>query len=629
MLRKSREYIATKAYNLRHASLLMTTIAGSGHPTSCLSAADLVAALFFYAMHFDPHDIHNPNNDRFILSKGHAAPLLYAVWKELGELSESELLGYRSLGSDLEGHPTPRFRYAEAATGSLGMGLSIGAGMALAGRLDGYDYRTYVLLGDAEVAEGSVWEAAEIAAFYKLDSLIALLDCNRLGQSTESLHNHHVERYADKFRAFGWHALIIDGHDISQIMHACDKAREHRGTPTIIVAKTIKGYGVASVENREGFHGKAFSKEQLNEVFAELERHFPLCLPLRQGYAGQAGRTDDTWRPTLPNIVQPQELRTPTPMPEPRYSLSEMIAPRKAYGQALAALGSVNRAVVALDADVKNSTFADIFEHAHSGRFFQCFVAEQNMVSMGVGLARRGKIPFISTFAAFFTRAYDQIRMAAIGSSPLRLVGSHAGISIGADGPSQMGLEDIALMRALPHSVVLYPSDAVSSWKLVELMASYNAGISYLRTTRMEMPVIYQATENFSLGGCKVIRSSATDQVCIIAAGVTLFQALAAHEQLQKQGINSAIIDLYCVKPIDAATIIAVAKKAGGRVITVEDHYLEGGLGQAVMYELRSTDIQINCLAVTKVPHSGTPQELLAWACLDAQAIVNAVKSFF
>jgi len=613
-----KKFLEFKAYQLRLKSLLMTSKAGSGHPTSCLSAADLVAATFFYAMEFDPDNSHNPDNDRFILSKGHAAPLLYAVWHELGRVSESELYTYRQFESVLEGHPTRRFAYSEAATGSLGMGLSIGAGIALSAHMDKRDFKTYVLLGDSELSEGSIWEAAEIASYYKLNNLIALADCNRLGQTGETMHGYHIERYAAKFEAFGWHALCIDGHDMIQIMGALDKARQST-KPCILLAKTVKGYVLEQVENKNGFHGKAFPQTEVNALEQELADRFP-----------RAAEYDDasyTWQPQIPVQTSKEKdscigvsARIPT------YTLGQMIATRRAYGQALEAVGGVCSQVVSLDAEVKNSTYAQIFEEAYPERFVQCFIAEQNMVGMGVGLQSRGKIPYISTFAAFFSRAYDQLRMAAIGECPLRCCGSHAGVSIGQDGPSQMGLEDIAYMSALPNSVVLYPCDAVSTYHLVNQMLEYNQGISYVRTTRPETPVIYDNNEEFIIGGCKVLRSSKQDSVCVVAAGITVFEALKAYEALAREGIHISVIDLYSVKPLDKNTILSVVRASGNKIITVEDHYLQGGIGSQVCYALRNESIHISCLAVTALPCSGKPQELMAWAGIDADAIIKAVK---
>jgi len=613
-------FLEHAAYQLRVNSLRMTTHAKSGHPSSCLSAADIVAVLFLYAMQYDPHDPANPNNDRFILSKGHAAPLLYAAWKEVGVLTIDDLMTYREFSSVLEGHPTLRFSRTEAATGSLGIGLSVGVGMALSAKRTEHNYFTYVLLGDGEVAEGSIWEAAALADHYQLNNLIGILDCNRLAQSDESLHNHHVDRYAQKFEAFGWRTIIIDGHDIPAIMHALDQAHTEQVRPTMIVAKTFKGYGIASLQDKEGVHGKPLANAVLPQALAELAQRFSRAAAYDYAYV---------WKPRVPQITkQFTPSKTFMQLPNPDYALGTTMATRESYGHALCALGKINDAVVSLDGDVKNSTYAELFEHAYPNRFVQCYIAEQNMVSMAVGMAQRGHTPFVSTFGAFFTRAHDQIRMAAIGSSPLRLVGSHAGISIGQDGPSQMALEDIAMMRGLPKSIVLYPCDAVSTYKLVACMANYRDGISYMRTTRMATPVIYQTTDEFRIGGCTVLRQSQQDVACVIAAGITVFEALRAHELLLKQGIAIAVIDAYSIKPLDVHTIISVVQACKNRIITVEDHYLEGGLGEAVTYAVRDYATTITCLAVRELPRSGTPEKLLAWAKIDAAAIVNAVHNF-
>lgn len=619
-MHKKRDFLEHIAYNMRRSILLETSTAGSGHPTSALSAADLVAALFFHAMQFDPKNPDNPDNDRFILSKGHASPVLYAVYKELGVLSEHDILTYRKFDSVLEGHPTPRFRWAEAATGSLGQGLSIGLGMALAAHMDQRTYTTYVLMGDSEIAEGSVWEAAEIAAFYELDTVVGIVDCNRLGQSTETIEGYHLEHYARKFEAFGWHAIIIHGHDMGAIMHALDEAAGIKKKPTVILAKTIKGYGVHEAENKEGFHGKAFDKRELPELLDQLAHHFEEASHYTLNYA---------WKPSIPKAIQvikqPHDCSSVN-MPNPDYKRGDIVMTRKAFGQALAVLGNACSDIVSLDAEVKNSTYADIFEAAHADRFIQCFIAEQNMVGMAVGMQKRGKIPYCSTFGAFFTRAFDQIRMASVGRSPLKLVGSHAGVSIGEDGPSQMALEDIAMMRVIHESCVLYPSDGVSAWKLVARMVDYKDGIAYLRTTRMGMPVIYDQTEEFPIGGCKVLAHSGKDRVCVIGAGITLHEALKAYHELKQEGILIAVIDLYSIKPMDSKTVIEVAQTSENKIITVEDHYNEGGMGQAITAALCNTNINIYRLAVQRMPRSGTPEELLSYEGIDAQAIIRQVK---
>ena len=612
-LQKFLEHIA---YEIRVSSLKMTSQAGSGHPTSCLSAADIVAALFFYAMQFDPQNHDNPNNDRFILSKGHASPVLYAVWKELGVLTEDDLLTYRHIDSVLEGHPTLRFPRSEAATGSLGQGLSIAAGIALSAKMDKRDFYTYCLLGDSEITEGSIWEALEISAYYKLDNLVAILDCNRLGQSTPTIHEHHVNQYAQKFRAFGWQAFIADGHHMEELANVLDEAKKIKDKPTIIIAKTFKGYGLQEIQDKQGLHGKAFSKEELPSILKELQNRFSEAAQFTENFV---------WKPTMPKSEKSQK-HTSITIAKPTYVMGDKIPTRKAYGQAITAVGDVAQQAVSLDAEVKNSTYAEIFEAKYPDRFVQCFIAEQNMIGMAVGLANRGKIPFVSTFGAFFTRAFDQIRMAAIGQSPLRLTGSHAGISIGQDGPSQMALEDIALMRTLPNSIVLYPSDATSTYKLIELMANHHNGISYLRTTRMATPVIYRSDEEFEIGGCKVLRQSDHDVACIIGAGVTLHEALKAYEHLKKEKIYISVIDLYSIKPLAHETLMRVAQKSQKHIITAEDHYIQGGLGEAVVYALRNTNISIECLAIEKLPRSGKPEELMAWEKIDAQAIIIAVK---
>ena len=612
-------FLAHKAYLMRRSVILMTTAAGSGHPTSALSAADIVATLFFGIMRFDPANSKNPNNDRFILSKGHAVPIVYAVWHELGRLTKEELLRYRQFTSVLEGHPTPRFWGNEAATGSLGQGLSIGVGMALEARLDARSFYTYVLLGDGEMAEGSVWEAVELAAFYKLRNLVAIIDVNRLGQSGPTMDTHFLEHYAAKFRAFGWEAFTIDGHDYAQIFKTCMLAKTVRAKPTVIIAKTYKGFGIPSVQNKEGFHGKPFKKEEMHAVLTELADS-----------AGVAAQPTEIypWQPTLPAPSSEEKKSTSTyrHFVPCVYEKGSLVATRKAFGEALLVEALAYPQLVVLDGDVKNSTFTEIFAAAFPERFIEAFIAEQNMMGMATGLSLRGKIAVVATFGAFLTRAFDQLRMAAIGGVPLRVVGSHAGVSIGQDGPSQMALEDIALMRTLPSSVVLYPCDAVSTKKLVALMIQYDQGVSYLRTTRSETPCIYSEDDVFEIGGFGMIKQSEHDTICVIAAGITIFEALKAYERLAAHNIFLRIIDLYCIKPLNEQQL---KNALGGieTVITVEDHYLEGGMGQAVMYALRATSLTIRCLAVTQLPRSGTPEELRAFEKIDAETIIAAVKN--
>jgi transketolase len=594
-----------KAYQLRRGSIKATSAADAGHPTSCLSAADIVAALFFHAMQYDPHNPNNPNNDRFILSKGHAAPLLYAAWWQAGVITKQQLLTLRQFDSVFEGHPTPRFDHVKVATGSLGCGLSIGLGETLAARVARKNYYTYVLMGDSECAEGSVWEAAELASYYKADQLIGIVDCNRLGQTGQTLDGHDTKKLANKFEAFGFKTFQIDGHNMQEIVRALDAAKEHKGSPVMIIAKTLKGKGVMSVENMENFHGKALSSNATKQLAPEA-------------YDGP------DWKPNLPKdetFAEKQNITLPAP------SYHEPYATRKAYGDALAALGKESKQIVTLDAEVKNSTFAQTFEEQHKERFFQCFIAEQNMVGMAVGFSVHNFVPFASTFGAFYSRAFDQVRMAGIGRNAIRLAGSHAGVSIGSDGPSQMALEDIALMRTVPNSIVLYPCDAVSAYKCVGLMANYNDGVSYLRTTREDTPIIYKSNDEFKIGGCTVLKKNRKSKALVVAAGITVHESLKAEVVLDSEQIYISIIDAYSIKPLDAYTIEKIAKECGNRVITVEDHYQAGGLGEAVASALSATDIQVIQLAVKKLPRSGKPEELRSWAQIDADALITLIQS--
>ncbi len=622
LLSEKKLFLESKALKLRINSIKMTTESKSGHPTSCLSAADLVATLFFHTMSYNPSDPKNPNNDRFILSKGHAVPVVYAAWKEVGVINEEELLSLRKFDSPLEGHPTTRFKYNEAATGSLGQGLSIGLGMALNAKLENLSYRTYVMLGDGESAEGEIWEAAEIAPHYKLDNIVGILDCNRWGQSDESIHNHHVERYVKKFEAFGWHSFAIDGHDIDMIAEALTKVQKIKDRPTMIIAKTYKGYGIDAMQDKNGFHGKPLSQEDASKAIDELKSKFSKA----DKFSGEK------FVPSMPDLsnIKPKESFSFTIDLEKdpnKFLFGEgKMATREAYGYALAALGRGSSDIIVLDGDVKNSTYSNIFEKEHGDRFFQCFIAEQNMIGIATGLQSRGKVPFAATFGAFLTRAFDQIRMAGIGRNAIRLCGSHSGVSIGEDGPSQMGLEDLAMMRSVPNSIIFYPSDAVSAYKQVELMANYNDGISYIRTTRGKTPIIYDKNEEFKVGGCKVLKQSDNDKACVIAAGITLHEALSAYDELKKENIDVAVIDLYSIKPLDIETIINVAEKSDGKVITVEDHYLSGGIGETVSSSLAGEKIKGSLLYVDKIPRSATEKELLAYEEIDSASIVKKVK---
>lgn len=604
------EALQTKANLLRVYSIRSTTLAGSGHPTTCMSSADLVSALFFYRLRYEVSNPRHPANDRVVFSKGHAAPLLYAAWAEAGAFPVAHLDTLREFTSDLEGHPTPRFRWYGAATGSLGQGLSIAAGMALGLKRDGIPARVYCLMGDGETAEGAVWEACAFASHYQLNNLIALVDVNRLGQSQPTMLQHDLETYAQRFRAFGWEVATIDGHDFVQILDALDRVDTIK-RPYAILARTLKGKGASAVENKEGWHGKPLPPELAEQAIQEL---MPSPEQIERARALRV-------RPPLPLDWEEPTLGT---VVLPTYSLGQQVATREAYGDALVALGKAHPAVYALDGDVKNSTFSEKFLAVFPERFVECFIAEQNMVGVAVGLTDCAKVPFVSTFACFLTRAYDFIRMAAIGRAPIKLCGSHAGVSIGEDGPSQMGLEDLAMMRAIPEAVVLYPADAVSTVKLVERMAIY-PGIAYLRTTRPKTPVLYDNSEEFPIGGCKVLRQSAHDVATVVGAGITLHEALKAYSILQEQGIAIRVIDLYSVKPLDRETLVRSGQATRGLIITVEDHYPEGGIGEAVATAVQGTGVRVVSLAVREIPRSGKPETLLAAYRINAGAIVETV----
>ncbi|TAJ30487.1 MAG: transketolase [Nitrospirae bacterium] len=604
--------ISNKAAHLRIESVRATSEAGSGHPSSCCSAADIVAALFFSVMRYDPKNPKCPNHDRFILSKGHAAPLLYAAWAEAGLFDKGDLLGLRRLTSDLEGHPTPRLAFVDVATGSLGQGLPAGVGMALnAKRVDRSDYRTYVLMGDGESVEGSVWEAVELARHYALDNLCAIVDVNRLGQSDPTMLQHDMEAYRSRWAGFGWHAIVVDGHDVAALLAAFDEAAFTKGKPTVLLARTLKGKGISFVEDRPDWHGKPLKKgEESQKAIDELTRQ------LRQS----AVQPEIKKPSASPTVTKPAKAMAP-----PAYKSTDLAATREAFGAALAALGEANPLVVGLDADVKNSTFTDKFGKQFPDRFFENFIAEQNMVGAAIGLAACSKIPFLATFACFLTRAYDFIRMAAISQSNIKLVGTHAGVSIGEDGPSQMGLEDIAMMAAQPGMVVLYPSDGVSTHRLIEAAAAHRGPV-YVRTGRPKSPILYGNEESFTIGGSKVVRQSQADQLTIVAAGITLFEALKAHDQLKAAGIPVRVIDLYSIVPVDRATLLSCAKATQNRILTVEDHYEHGGLGDAVLGAVGSEGVRVRKLAVREIPHSGKPDELIDRYGISARAIVEAAK---
>jgi len=595
---------------LRIDSIRAAAVTKSGHPTSSMSAADLMAVLLAKYLRYDFGAPEDPRNDHLVFSKGHASPLLYSMYKAAGAITDEELLTFRKFGSRLEGHPTPVLPWVDVATGSLGQGLPYGVGIALAGkRLDRLPYRIWVLCGDSEMAEGSMWEAFEHAWHEKLDNLIAIIDVNRLGQRGETMHGWDLDSYAKRADAFGWHAIEIDGHDVEAIDTAYAEALGTTGVPTVIVAKTIKGKGVKAVENKDGFHGKA-----LDDPEAAIEE-----------LGGIRNITIDVAKPELDG--EPHRFEHGT-LELPSYELGEDVATRKAYGDALTALGDARGDVVALDGEVSNSTYAEIFRNAHPDRYFEMYIAEQQMVAAAVGIQVRGWKPFASTFAAFLTRAYDFVRMAAISRANLKLVGSHAGVSIGEDGPSQMALEDLAAFRAVHGSTVLYPSDANQTARLVEAMADLD-GIVFLRTTRANTPVLYGADDEFHVGGSRVVRSSDGDEVALIGAGITLHEALKAADALAEEGVGARVIDLYSVKPVDAETLRAAAEVTGGRFVVAEDHWPEGGLAEAILSAFADSDERprVVHLAVRELPGSGTPAELLAAAGIDADHIAAAARA--
>jgi transketolase len=576
---------------------------GSGHPTSSMSAADLAAVLLAEHFSYDFDASRNPANDRLIFSKGHASPLVYGLFRAAGVLSAEEFMTYRQFGSRLEGHPTPSLPWVDVATGSLGQGLPIGVGVALAGkRLNRLPFRVWVICGDSEMAEGSMWEAIEHASFYELDNLTAIIDVNRLGQRGETMHGWDLSSYSDRLRANGWHTIEIDGHDVEQIDAAYREAEATTGRPTAVVARTVKGKGYSKVEDQPGWHGKAVAEEAVEEL------------------GGVRNITVDVPKP------EPRESHRFAPEPQewPAYELGDKVATRKAYGEALAALGGERGEVVVLDGEVSNSTYAEIFRDAHPDRFFEMYIAEQQMVAAAVGIQLLGWKPFASTFAAFMTRAFDFVRMAVISRATLKLCGSHAGVSIGEDGPSQMGLEDLAMFRAVNGSTVLYPCDGNQAAALVRAMADLD-GISYLRTTRADTAVIYEPDEDFPVGGSKTLRSSDDDDVTIVAAGITVHEALKAADKLAEEDVSARVIDCYSVKPIDAETLRA----AGTPIVTAEDHWAEGGLGEAVLAALADAEERppVSVLAVRELPHSGKPAELLAAAGIDADAIAAAART--
>ncbi|KAG8187341.1 hypothetical protein JTE90_011703 [Oedothorax gibbosus] len=600
------------ANKLRVLSIKATNASNSGHPTSCMSMAEIISVLFFDTMKYKLSEPRDPASDRFVLSKGHAAPILYAAWAEAGLFPEAELLNLRKIDNDLEGHPTPRLNFIDVATGSLGQGLSVSCGMAYTGKyFEKASYRVFCLIGDGESAEGSIWEALSFAGHYKLDNLVAIFDVNRLGQSEPTMFQHQMEVYQKRMEAFGFNALVIDGHDVEQVVKAFEAAAAFKGKPTAIIAQTYKGKGIAGIEDRENWHGKPLGDK--GKAFIED--------PANNKTTAGSHHITPPANDVTPNDNSPITLSEP-----PSYKLGEKVATRLAYGTALVKLGKSSDRIIALDGDTKNSTFSDKFRAAFPDRYVECFIAEQNLVGVAIGFGTRGrKIPFTSTFSTFYTRAFDQLRMGAVSQANIKCCGSHCGISIGEDGPSQMGLEDIALFRSIPGCTVFYPTDAVSTERAVELAAN-TQGICFIRTGRPNTAVLYANDEPFAAGKAKVVRKSSSDVALVVGAGVTLYEALSAADTLAAQGINIRVLDLFTVKPIDVEALKSNAKECGGRIVTVEDHYPEGGIGEAVSSAVACCrDIVVKRLAVSSIPRSGLPQELFEMFGISAKHIVNAV----
>ena len=594
---------------LRVDSIRSSSAAGSGHPTSSMSAADLMAVLVGKYLHYDFGNPEDARNDHLIFSKGHASPLLYAIYKAVGAISDEEMLTFRRLGSRIEGHPTPVLPWVDVATGSLGQGLPISVGVAYAGKyLDRLPYHVWCLCGDSEMAEGSIWEALEAAGFHGLDNLTAIIDVNRLGQTGETMHGWDLDAYANRARAFGWEAIEINGHDVAEIDAAFAKLGNGGGRPTVIVAKTEKGHGVAAVANKNGAHGKPVPDEV--EAIAEL--------------GGVRNISVQVAKPT--GDGKPHVFDAGGELSLPKYEIGTKEATRKAYGDALVALGNARGDVVAIDGEVGNSTYSEEFKEAFPERYVQAYIAEQQLLSYAVGFQVRGWRPFAATFAAFLSRAYDFVRMAAVSRANIVLAGSHAGVSIGEDGPSQMALEDLASLRAVHGSTVLYPSDPNQTAELLAQVVDLE-GIVFMRTTREKTPVIYQPGEPFEIGGSRTVRRTDDDAVTLIGAGITLHEALKAADLLADEGIHARVIDLYSVKPVDQASVRAAASETGA-IITVEDHYPEGGIGDAVLDALAAEPGRaiVRKLAVTIMPGSATPAEQLEAAGIDAEHIAAAAR---
>lgn len=612
------------ANKLRIHSVQMTNASKSGHPTSCASMAELISVLFFHTMKYRIEEPKDPNSDRFVLSKGHTAPILYAAWAEAGLFPISELLNLRKFDSDLEGHPTPRLPFIDVASGSLGQGLGVSAGMAYMGKyIEKCPYKVYCLMGDGEISEGSVWEAAAFSSFYNLDNLVAIVDINRLGQNESTPIGHDIETYQKRWSAFGFETFAIDGHDINSIINAFEKANTVTNKPCVVLAKTFKGYGFKGISDQVGWHGKALGNSA-DSIIEDISSKI-----IHKAISGK-----DVFNPIKqapPKILKHQDFDNKifTLSSPPSYELGQKVATRAAYGVGLLKLGEKNKEIVVIDADVRNSTYTDKFKKQDPTRFIDCFIAEQNMISVGVGASTRDRsIVYATTFGAFLTRAFDQIRMAAISYSKINICGTHVGVSIGEDGGSQMALEDLAMFRSIPNSTVFYPSDAVSMERAVELSCN-TKGISYIRASRPETPVIYKNDEVFKVGKAKVIAKSDNDNICLVGGGVTLFEIIKAADILSNVGLTSRIIDIFSIKPIDVETLLESARVCGGKMVVVEDHYIEGGIYEAVCSALASfCDISIKSIAISEIPHSGKPAELLEKYGISGAMIAEKIKTF-
>ena len=598
------QFLEDQAHKLRILSILSTTAAGSGHPTSCMSMAEIMSVLFFHEMVWDPQHADASDPDEFVLSKGHAAPVYYAALALAGAISMDELERLRTFGSTLEGHPVPRLKWVRAATGSLGQGLSVGVGLALAQKMHKSKRRVFVVLGDGEMAEGQVWEAMNCAVINGLDNLIAIIDENRLAQSGPTMHEWRSQAYVQKAQAFGWNSLAVNGHSVTEISSAIEEAGKSKH-PTLIVAKTVKGKGYSAVENVNGHHGVALDAKEAKKAIHVIESRLEGVTVMPRNF-----------------VALPEEHRKETAPRVRMRKYTQPVATRDAFGDALMSLG-MNEQVVVVDGDVQNSTRTQGFATKFPQRFIQGFIAEQNMISLCVGLSKKGFLPVVSTFSAFLTRGFDQLRMANYSDARMVIVGSHSGVSIGEDGPSQMGLEDVAMMRALPGVVVLCPCDGHSAQALTQLAVN-GEGILYVRTMRGATPLVYEADEKFTVGGSHIVYESKRAKCAILAAGVTVHEAIAAAKALEAKGIQCIVVDMYSISPLDKKRVDALCKTVK-RIITVEDHSINGGLGDAVSYAVGGR-VPVVRLGVKKVARSGTPEELRAFMEIDAKAIMRAVK---